>query len=135
VPRRQAKVADKLSRIGRTLHQRTRHGPAGVLYSDALSGPLRRRRKDSHRVHGRRRKMDRGVIVGGGLIAASFLVAVLLNRSAHEEGAPAKREPPARACADPGPRPPGRGALPDSAGECERLRVESPPRWQRRANV
>lgn len=32
--------------------------------------------------------MDRGIIVGGGLIAASFLVAVLLNRSAHEEAAP-----------------------------------------------
>jgi hypothetical protein len=72
--------------------------------------------------------MDRGVIVGGGLIAASFLVAVLLNRSAHEEGAPAKREPPARVCADPGQRPPARGALPDSGGECERMRVESPQR-------
>ena len=44
--------------------------------------------------------MDRGVIVGGGLIAASFLVAVLLNRSAREEAVPAQavREPPARVC-------------------------------------
>jgi hypothetical protein len=46
--------------------------------------------------------MERGVIVGGGLIAASFLVAVLLNRSAHQEIAPveAVRPPPARACAE-----------------------------------
>ena len=72
--------------------------------------------------------MDRGVIVGGGLIAASFLVAVLLNRSAHEEGAPAEREPPARACADPVQRLPARGALPDSAGECERSGPELPQR-------
>jgi hypothetical protein len=66
--------------------------------------------------------MDRGVIVGGGLIAASFLVAVLLNRSAHEESAPVEREPPAHACADAGPRPNGSGTLPDSGGggECER---------------
>jgi hypothetical protein len=48
--------------------------------------------------------MNRGVIVGGGLIAASFLVAVLLNRSAHEESAPVVRDPPARACADAGHR-------------------------------
>jgi hypothetical protein len=46
--------------------------------------------------------MERGVIVGGSLIAASFLVAVLLNRSAHQEIVPveAVRPPPARACAD-----------------------------------
>jgi hypothetical protein len=46
--------------------------------------------------------MERGVIVGGSLIAASFLVAVMLNRSAHQEIVPveAVRPPPARACAD-----------------------------------
>ena len=40
--------------------------------------------------------------MGGGLIAASFLVAVLLNRSAHQEIVPveAVRPPPARACAE-----------------------------------
>ena len=44
--------------------------------------------------------MDRGVIVGGGLIAASFLVAVLLNRSANNEAPPAeaRRELPVPAC-------------------------------------
>lgn len=69
--------------------------------------------------------MDRGVIVGGGLIAASFLVAVLLNRSAHEEIPPVKAapEPPARLCEDPVPLPPG--ALPDRAREeCQRSRAE-----------
>jgi hypothetical protein len=70
--------------------------------------------------------MDRGVIVGGGLIAASFLVAVLLNRSAHEESAPAERQPPARVCADAGPRQTGASPLPDSSGgECERARPDS----------
>jgi hypothetical protein len=46
--------------------------------------------------------MERGVIVGGSLIAASFLVAVLLNRSAHQEIVPveAVRPPPARTCAE-----------------------------------
>jgi hypothetical protein len=45
--------------------------------------------------------MNRGVIVGGGLIAASFLVAVMLNRSAHEEAtAPPAVRPAARVCAD-----------------------------------
>jgi hypothetical protein len=64
--------------------------------------------------------------VGGGLIAASFLVAVLLNRSAHEESAPVVRDPPAHACADAGPRPTGAGPLPDSGGgECERSRPDS----------
>jgi len=59
--------------------------------------------------------------VGGGLIAASFLVAVLLNRSAHEETAPAERESPPRLCADPGDSPPRRGALTDRApAKCER---------------
>jgi hypothetical protein len=43
--------------------------------------------------------MERGVIVGGGLITASFLVAILLNRSAREEAPPIKAvEPPARVC-------------------------------------
>jgi hypothetical protein len=65
--------------------------------------------------------MDRGVIVGGGLIAASFLVAVLLNRSAHQEDAPAERKPPARICADPGPPPRVSAPLVDStAVKCER---------------
>ncbi|HEY7640609.1 MAG TPA: hypothetical protein VH814_12870 [Steroidobacteraceae bacterium] len=52
--------------------------------------------------------MNRGVIVGGGLIAASFLVAVMLNRSAHEEPAPAQavRQPSAHGCADLGQRQP-----------------------------
>jgi hypothetical protein len=41
-------------------------------------------------------------MVGGGLIAASFLAAVLLNRSAHQEIVPVEAVPPqpARACAD-----------------------------------
>jgi hypothetical protein len=73
-----------------------------------------------------RAEMDRGVIVGGGLIAASFLVAVLLNRSAHEERAPVEREPPAHTCAEAGPRPTGPGPLPNSAGgDCERSRQDS----------
>jgi hypothetical protein len=64
--------------------------------------------------------------VGGGLIAASFLVAVLLIRSAHEESAPAERQPPARVCADAGPRRADSSPLPDSAGgECERSRPDS----------
>jgi hypothetical protein len=41
-----------------------------------------------------RGKMDRGVIVGGVLIAASFLGAMLLNRSANEEAGPAVVAPP-----------------------------------------
>jgi hypothetical protein len=45
--------------------------------------------------------MNRGVIVGGGLIAASFLAAIVLNRSAHEEVPPAQAvQPSARVCAD-----------------------------------
>ena len=66
--------------------------------------------------------MDRGVIVGGGLIAASFLVAVLLNRSAREEAAPVEPEPPADVCEDPhGRRPLGPGRVPDTAVEdCKR---------------
>jgi len=51
--------------------------------------------------------MERGVIVGGSLIAASFLVAVMLNRSAHQEIVPVEsvRPPPTRACADREQRP------------------------------
>jgi hypothetical protein len=65
--------------------------------------------------------MDRGVIVGGGLIAASFLVAVLLNRSAHDEPAPVEPEPPADVCDDPRSPPPGTGRLPDAAAAaCKR---------------
>ncbi|HKR37132.1 MAG TPA: hypothetical protein VJT10_19960 [Steroidobacteraceae bacterium] len=46
--------------------------------------------------------MERGVIVGGGLMAASFLVAVVLNRSAHKEIAPSEavRQPPVQVCED-----------------------------------
>ncbi len=67
--------------------------------------------------------------MGGGLIAASFLVAVLLNRSANEEAAPAEREPPAEVCEDsPGRRPLGTGRVPDkAAAECRRSRTESLP--------
>ena len=67
--------------------------------------------------------MDRGVIVGGGLIAASFLVAVLLNRSANNEGLPAKapREPPVAACEHAVKGTPGLSELPDKVREdCER---------------
>ena len=68
--------------------------------------------------------MDRGVIVGGGLIAASFVVAVLLNRSAHEEPTPAERELPADVCDEvPGQRTPGPGGLADTlTEECKRAR-------------
>ena len=59
--------------------------------------------------------------MGGGLIAASFLVAILLNSSAHKEEAPAERAPPARMCTDSAPPPAGPGPLADSpAGKCER---------------
>jgi hypothetical protein len=67
--------------------------------------------------------MDRGVIVGGGLIAASFLVAVLLNRSANDEAPPAKatRELPLPVCEPVVNGPPGTSGLPDPAREdCER---------------
>jgi hypothetical protein len=73
-------------------------------------------------------EMDRGVIVGGGLIAASFLVAVLLNRSAHEEGAPAEvpRKPPAHVCEEVEQRPPTPGASVATADEeCVRPPLES----------
>jgi hypothetical protein len=71
-------------------------------------------------------EMDRGVIVGGGLIAASFLVAVLLNRSANNEAPPAeaRRELPVPACEQVAKGPPGVSGLHDPAREdCER-----PPR-------
>lgn len=60
--------------------------------------------------------------MGGGLIAASFLVAVLLNRSAREETAPVEPEPPADICEDPtGRRPLGAGRVPDNVVEdCKR---------------
>ena len=67
--------------------------------------------------------MDRGVVVGGGLIAASFLVAVLLNRSANNEPLPAKapRELPVPACEQVLKGPPGVSGLPDKVREdCER---------------
>jgi hypothetical protein len=73
--------------------------------------------------------MDRGVIVGGGLIAASFLVAVLLNRSANDEATrvTAPRQPPtSRACDDPEQHVPGPTSQPDNSREdCERLRLEA----------
>lgn len=64
--------------------------------------------------------MNRGVIVGGGLMAASFLVAVMLNRSAHEEAPPAEAARPASAhvCASVGPELPG--AVPARQGEEEK---------------
>ena len=67
--------------------------------------------------------MDRGVVVGGGLIAASFLVAVLLNRSAKNEAPPAEapRELPVPACEQVVKGPPGGSGLPDKVREeCER---------------
>ncbi len=66
--------------------------------------------------------MDRGVIVGGGLIAASFLVAVLLNRSATNEAPPVKapHDLPTP-CEQVLKGPPGAAGLPDPAREdCER---------------
>ena len=61
--------------------------------------------------------------MGGGLIAASFLVAVLLNRSAREEVAPVEPEPPADVCEDPPERRPlGPGRVPEIAAEdCKRV--------------
>ena len=63
--------------------------------------------------------MDRGVIVGGGLIAASFLVAILLNRSAQEEAhAPqAAPELPARVCEESPRDPVSPGTAPDGVRE------------------
>lgn len=72
-------------------------------------------------------EMDRGVIVGGGLIAASFLVAVLLNRSAHEEGAAAEapRKPPVHLCKDAEQHPPTPGTNAATADEdCVRPPLE-----------
>jgi hypothetical protein len=68
-------------------------------------------------------EMDRGVIVGGGLIAASFLVAVLLNRSANDEAPPAEapRELPVPACEHAVKGPPGVSGMPDKPrDDCER---------------
>jgi hypothetical protein len=68
-------------------------------------------------------EMDRGVIVGGGLIAASFLVAVLLNRSANNEAPPAEapRQPPVPACEQVAKVPPGVSGLHDPVrDDCER---------------
>lgn len=66
--------------------------------------------------------MDRGVIVGGGLIAASFLVATLLNRWAHEEAHPVEAPAalPAVACEERAPSPPGATpAAQRDAGKCQ----------------
>jgi hypothetical protein len=68
-------------------------------------------------------EMDRGVIVGGGLIAASFLVAVLLNRSANNEAPPAKapRDLPVPACEHAVKGPPGVSGPPHPVrDDCER---------------
>lgn len=63
--------------------------------------------------------MDRGVFIGGGLICASFLLAVLLNESAHK--VPLDPEPPKATevehgpvkCEPPSPRAPApEGQLP-----------------------
>jgi hypothetical protein len=75
--------------------------------------------------------MERGVIVGGGLMAASFLVAVLLNRSAREETPPMKAlpQPPARVCEDVRPATPGTmPAAEDSQRECKLVPAESAER-------
>jgi hypothetical protein len=67
--------------------------------------------------------MDRGVIVGGGLIAASFLVAVLLNRSANNEVVPPVKAPLdlPTPCEQLVKGPPGAARLPDPVREeCER---------------
>jgi hypothetical protein len=75
--------------------------------------------------------MERGVIVGGGLIAASFLVAVLLNRSAHQEIVPAEpvRPPHARACLDREQRALGAtNASRDDEEDCKPAPAESAPR-------
>jgi hypothetical protein len=66
--------------------------------------------------------MDRGVIVGGGLIAASFLGAVLLNRSAHQEARPAEaaRKPPVYVCEEARQRPPGAPSMRE--GEAEKCK-------------
>lgn len=69
--------------------------------------------------------------MGGGLIAASFLVAVLLNRSAHQEIVPveAARPPPARACADREQRTVGAtNASPDDEEQCKPSPPQSAPR-------
>ena len=73
--------------------------------------------------------MDRGVIVGGGLIAASFLVAVLLNRSAHHETPPAKlpRDVPMQPCEQARQGAPDVGTVPaDPVREdCEQLPAQA----------
>jgi hypothetical protein len=74
-------------------------------------------------VLGNEGQMDRGVVVGGGLIAASFLVAIMLNRSANDEVPPAKatRELPVPACEQIVKGPPGLSGVPDKVREdCER---------------
>ena|GEM_PF-2217129 len=64
--------------------------------------------------------------MGGGLIAASFLVAVLLNRSAHEEAVPAEREPPMDVCDDVASSPLRPVRTPNNATDaCQRARSES----------
>ncbi len=57
--------------------------------------------------------------MGGSLIAASFLVAILLNRSAQEEAHPpqAAPEPPAQVCEDSPRDPSNPGTTPDAAPE------------------
>jgi hypothetical protein len=72
--------------------------------------------------------MDRGVIVGGGLITASFLVAILLNRSAHEETPrmEAVPPPPAHVCEQAAQRVPvAKPVREDGPDECKPLPGDS----------
>ncbi|NJO12786.1 MAG: hypothetical protein HC872_04200 [Gammaproteobacteria bacterium] len=66
--------------------------------------------------------------MGGSLIAASFLVAILLNRSAQQEAHPVIQEapePPAQLCDDAARPAPETGLTPEAAAEgCKRSRDE-----------
>ncbi|HKS55643.1 MAG TPA: hypothetical protein VJS12_10180 [Steroidobacteraceae bacterium] len=74
--------------------------------------------------------MDRAVIVGGSLMAASFLVAVVLNRSAHQEAVPveAVRQPPARICVETGRRAPGTIPAREADEKCTPAPADPEPR-------
>jgi hypothetical protein len=69
--------------------------------------------------------------VGGSLMAASFLVAVVLNRSAHQETAPAEavRQPPVRVCVETGRRGPTATPVRETEDEkCTPATADSAPR-------
>lgn len=68
--------------------------------------------------------------MGGGLIAASFLVAIVLNRSAHEEVPAAQPvQPSARVCADLAQRGPAATHARESGEEkCAPAAGDSAPR-------